>query len=66
MLAPLAKIVDNLPDEKFILREIFFEKLDHSPEKVSMLKQKGHYTLSYFNSIRKNSEKLDFPLDEEK
>ena len=53
MLAPLAKVVDNLPNEKFILLENYFQKLGHSPEKVSMLKQKGHYPYSYFNSFEK-------------
>ena len=53
MLAPLAKLVDNLPNEKFFLLENYFEKLGHSPEKVSMLKQKGHYPYSYFNSFEK-------------
>ena len=43
MLASLAKLVNNLPNEKFFLLENYFEKLGHSPEKVSMLKQKGHY-----------------------
>ena len=53
MLASLAKIVDNLRNEKFLLLEIYFEKLGHSPEKVSMLKQRGHYPYSYFNSFEK-------------
>ena len=51
MLAPLAKLVDNSPDKKFFLLENYFEKLGHSPEKVSMLKQKGLYPYSYFNSF---------------
>ena len=53
MLAPLAKLVDNLPNETFFLLENYFEKLGHSPEKVSMLKHKGHYPYSYFNSFEK-------------
>ena len=40
-------------EEKFILMENYFEKLGHSPEKVIMLKEKGHYPYSYFNSIEK-------------
>ena len=63
MLAPLAKLVDNLPNEKFFLLENYFEKLGHSPEKVSMLKQKGQYPYSYFNSFE-NSEKLAFPHEQ--
>ena len=53
ILAPLAKFVDNLPNETFFLLKNYFEKLGHSPEKVSMLKQKGHYPYSYFNSFEK-------------
>ena len=53
MLASLAKLVDNLPNEKFFLLENYFEKLGHSREKVSLLKQKGHYPYSYFNSFEK-------------
>ena len=53
MLASLAKLVNNLPNEKFFLLENYFEKLGHSPEKVSLLKQKGHYPYSYFNSFEK-------------
>ena len=53
MLASLAKLVDNLPNEKFFLLENYFEKLGHSAEKVSLLKQKGHYPYSYFNSFEK-------------
>ena len=51
MLAGLAKLVDILPNEKLFLLENHFEKLGHSPEKVKMLKQKGHYPYSYFNSF---------------
>ena len=36
MLASLVKLVDNLPNEKFFLLENYFEKLGHSPEKVSV------------------------------
>ena len=53
MLAPLAKLVDNLPKENFFLLENCFKKFGHSPEKVSLLKQKGHYLYSYFNSFEK-------------
>ena len=53
MLAPLAKPFDNLPNKKLFLLENYFEKLGHSPEKVSMLKQKGRYPYSYFNSFEK-------------
>ena len=53
MLAPLAKLVDNLSNEKIFLLENYLEKLGHSPEKVSMLKQKGHYPYSYFNLFEK-------------
>ena len=53
MLAPLAKLVDNLPNKKFILLENYFEKLGQSPKTISMLKQKGHYPYSYFNSFGK-------------
>ena len=53
MLASLAKLVDNLPNKKFFLLENCFEKLGHSPEKVSITKQKGHYSYSYFNSFEK-------------
>ena len=53
MLTPLAKLVDNLLNEKLFPLENYFEKLGHSPEEVSMLKQKGHYPYSYFNSLQK-------------
>ena len=53
MLASLAKLVNNLPNEKFFLLDNYFEKVGHSPEKVSMLKQKGHYPYSYLNSFKK-------------
>ena len=61
ILASLAKLVDNLPNEKFFLLENYFEKLGHSPEKVSMLKKKGHYPYSYFNSFEKLRE-IRLPL----
>ena len=53
MLALLAKFVEKLPNETFFLQENYFEKIGHSPEKVSILKQKGHYPYSYFNSFKK-------------
>ena len=40
MLAPLAKLVDNLPNKSCFLLENYFEKL-------SMLKQKRQYPCSY-------------------
>ena len=54
MLASLAKLVDNLPKEKIFLLEKYFEKLGHSPEKVSI-------TPTHTSTHSKNSEKLAFP-----
>ena len=44
MIAPLAKRVDNLPNQSFFLLENYFEKLGHASEKMSIFKQKRRYT----------------------
>ena len=53
MLSPLSKLVKTLPEEKFFLLESCFAELGHSAEQINLLKQKGFYPYSYFDSFAK-------------
>ena len=53
MLASLAKLVDNLPNEKFFLLENYFEKLGHSREKSQSVETERALPLLILQLIRK-------------
>ena len=51
MLSPLSKLVEYLPEGKFILLENYFEELGYSAEQIALLKRKGFDPYSYFSSF---------------